>query len=199
MLESASVTAPPDIVLPAPGVSGGMSLLDALRQRHSTREFSARELSPQLLSNLLWAADGVNRADTGGRTAPSARNWQEIDIYAALPQGLYRYDAAPHRLVPLAGGDLRQNTGLQDFVGRAPLNLVYVADLDRIDTAGSDERRFYSAADAGFIAQNVYLFCASSGLATVVRGLVDRRALARSMRLRPQQRVLLAQTVGYPA
>lgn len=199
VLESAFVTAPPDIVLPVPGTSGGMSLLDALRQRHSTREFSTRVLSPQLLSNLLWAADGVNRADTGGRTAPSARNWQEIDIYAALPQGLYRYDAARHRLVALAADDLRQNTGLQDFVGRAPLNLLYVADLDRTDTVGNDERRFYSAADAGFIAQNVYLFCASSGLATVVRGLVDRPALARAMGLRPQQRVLLAQTVGYPA
>lgn len=199
MDERASVLARPDIVLPPPSTSGGMSLLDALRQRHSAREFSERELPLQLLSNLLWAADGVNRADTGGRTAPSARNWQEVDVYAALRQGLYRYDAAPHRLVPVAGGDLRQDTGLQDFVGRAPLNLVYVADLDRIDTVGSDERRFYSAADAGFIAQNVYLFCASAGLATVVRGLLDRRALAQAMGLRPQQRVLLAQTVGYAA
>lgn len=199
MAERSSVAAVSDIELPPPGTSGGMSLLDALRQRHSAREFSERELPAQLLSNLLWAADGVNRTDTGGRTAPSARNWQEIDIYAALPQGLYRYEATRHRLQAVLGEDLRQRTGMQDFVGRAPLNLLYVADLGRIDTDLTDERRFYSAADAGFIAQNVYLFCASVGLATVVRGLVDRRALAQVMGLRQQQRVVLAQTVGYPA
>lgn len=199
MVEIATAPVAPGIELPPPSTAGGLPLLDALRQRHSSREFSTRELPVQVLSNLLWAADGVNRGDSGGRTAPSAKNWQEIDVYLALPLGLYRYDAAHHQLHAVLGEDLRLRTGMQDFVGHAPLNLVYVADLSRVDASSSDERRFYCAADAGFIAQNVYLYCAASGLATVVRGLVDRRALAQAMGLRPQQRVLLAQTVGYPA
>ena len=176
MVETATTPAAPAIELPSPNTTGGMPLLDALRQRHSSREFSMRELPVQVLSNLLWAADGVNRGESGGRTAPSAKNWQEIDVYAALPLGLYRYDAKSHRLHAVLGEDLRLRTGMQDFVGRAPLNLVYVADLRRVDASSSDERRFYCAADAGFIAQNVYLYCASSGLVTVVRGLVNRRA-----------------------
>jgi SagB-type dehydrogenase family enzyme len=149
------------------------------------------------LGNLLWACFGINRED-GSRTAPSAHNWQEIDIYAALPEGLYVYDAKAHALELIAALDLRAATGMQDFVATAPLNLVYVADLARMNVQDRREQRFYFAADAGFIAQNVYLFCASEGIATVVRGLIDRLALATAMRLRPDQRIILAQTVGYP-
>lgn len=185
------------VALPPPVTSGGGSLRDALLQRRSVREFSDRPLTQQMLSDLLWAADGVNRA-AGGRTAPSARNWQEIDIYAATAAGLFRYEPEGHRLHPVLSADVRAHTGLQDFVTRVPLNLIYVADLGRVSTADDSERRFYSGADAGFIAQNVYLFCASEGLATVVRGLVDRPEMARIMALGPQQRVLLAQSIGYP-
>jgi SagB-type dehydrogenase family enzyme len=184
--------------LPPPQTPRNTSLIDALKARKSTREFSAKPLDVGLVSNLLWTAFGINRPDSGKRTAPSAHNWQEIEVYAALPQGMYQYDAAAHTLRQTVPGDLRRLTGVQDFVERAPLNLVYVANLSRMTDTSAEDRAFYLAADTGFIAQNVYLFCASEGLATVVRGLVDRKALAAAMRLRPDQRIVLAQTVGYP-
>jgi SagB-type dehydrogenase family enzyme len=185
------------IKLPPPEATGGMPLMDALQARHSTREFDTRLLPPQLLSNLLWAASGVNRADSGKRTAPSARDWREIDVYATLADGTYRYDPPSHSLYQVSKADLRKMTGVQDFVATAPLNLVYVANLDRMDTT-AEHRALYSATDTGFIAQNVYLFCASAGLATVVRGSVDRETLAAALGLGPQQQIVLAQTVGYP-
>lgn len=185
--------------LPPPQTLRTMLLSDALKARKSSREFSEQPLPLGLVSSLLWAAFGINRPDSGKRTAPSAHNWQEIEVYAALPDGVYRYDAAAHALRPTVSGDLRRLTGLQDFVGRAPLNLVYVANLSRMTDASTEDRAFFLAADAAFIAQNVYLFCAAESLATVVRGLVDRKALAAAMGLRPDQRIVLAQTVGYPA
>jgi nitroreductase len=171
--------------------------MQVLQDRRSTRVFSPEKLAAQVLSNLLWAAFGVNRPNSGKRTAPSAMDWQEIDIYVATADGLYVYDAETLQLTPVLRGDVRAQTGTQSFVKDAPVNLVYVADLAK--TGGSSpERDLFVAADAGFIAQNVYLFCASEGLATVVRGSIDRSALSRAMRLRPDQRVVLAQTVGYP-
>jgi SagB-type dehydrogenase family enzyme len=173
--------------------------MQALTLRRSTRAFSARPLPEDLLSTLLWAAFGINRPATGGRTAPSAHGWQEIDVYAALSAGLYRYDAKSHALLPAVAADLRASTGVQDFVGTAPLNLVYVADFSRMTGANEEDRTFFAATDAAVIAQNVYLFCAAKGLATVVRGLVDRRKLAPAMNLRRDQRIVLAQSVGFPA
>jgi SagB-type dehydrogenase family enzyme len=190
---------PRTLSLPRPTEQGGFTLVQALKARHSSREFSAKELPLQVLSDLLWAAFGVNRPQSGGRTAPSAHDWEEIDIYVALKSGLYVYRPKEHALLPLSGKDIRERTGIQDFVAQAPLNLVYVADLSRMTQASEEEKRWYSGPDAGFIAQNVYLFCASAGLATVVRGMVDRNALAQAMRLRPDQQIILAQTVGYPA
>jgi len=188
-----------DVVkLPPPETQGGMPLMAALKARHSSREFDARPLPTQLLSNLLWSANGVNRPDTGKRTAPSARNWQEIDLYVAMADGTFRYDPPSHSLQPVAQGDLRRLTGVQDFVATAPVNLVYVANLDRMADAAPEQQTLYSAADTGFIAQNVYLYCASVGLATVVRGSVDREALAAALGLGPRQQIVLAQTVGYP-
>ena len=186
------------IALPPPQTAGTVSLMQALRSRRSTREFSSRPLPPEVLSTLLWSAFGINRPDSGGRTAPSAHNWQEIGVFAALPDGAYRYDARDHALRLVVAGDLRAATGLQEFVGTAPLNLVYVADMAKANRPNPEDSRFYAAVDAGFIAQNVYLFCASEGLATVVRGLVNRDELAKAMKLRPGQRVIVAQTVGYP-
>ena len=147
---------------------------------------------------MLWAAFGVNRADAGKRTAPSARNWQEIDIYVATADGLYLYDAKGHMLKRVLAEDIRAMTGRQTYVREAPVNLIYVADFSRISSATDADKAFYSAADTGFISQNVYLYCASEGLATVVRGLIDRPALATAMRLRSDQKVILAQSVGYP-
>jgi SagB-type dehydrogenase family enzyme len=186
------------IELPPPQAAGG-DLIQALRARKSTRTFLARPLPQHVLSTLLWSAFGINRRESGGRTAPSAHGWQEIDVYAALPDALYRYDPHAHALVLAVNKDLRAATGVQDFVGSAPLNLVYVADFSRMTGASAEERTFFAATDAAVIAQNVYLFCAGMGLATVVRGLVERKKLAPAMTLRRDQRIILAQTVGFPA
>ncbi len=187
-----------EIALPKPHEAGGMPLMQALSARASSREFSSRELPLQVLSDLLWAADGVNRPESGKRTAPSAMNVQNIDIYVALKTGLYVYDAKANALNPVLGEDVRAAMGQQPFVQDVPLNLVYVADLAKLGRSTPEARILYSAAHAGFIGQNVYLFCASEGLATVVRGTIDREAVAKLMKLRPGQKVILAQSVGYP-
>ena len=187
------------IRLPPPETAGGMPLMRALAARHSSREFAPTPLPQQQLANLLWAASGVNRPDTGQRTAPSARDWREIDVYVVTAVGAYRYDPPTHTLIRVAAGDLRKLTGVQDFVATAPLNLVYVANLDRMGEAAPEDKALYSAADTGFMAQNVYLYCASAGLAVVVRGLIEREALGAALRLGRHQRIILAQTVGYLA
>jgi SagB-type dehydrogenase family enzyme len=186
------------IKLPAPQMTGGKPLLDCLKARQSTRDFSTEKLSPQVLSNLLWAADGINRPDEGKRTAPSAVNWQDIDIYAATADGLFLYLPKEHALKKILGEDVRSATGSQDFVKAVPLDLVYVSDYSKMQRGTEEDKRFYSGAHTGFISQNVYLYCASEGLNTVVRGLVDREAAAKIMKLRPEQHVTLAQSVGYP-
>jgi SagB-type dehydrogenase family enzyme len=186
------------IALPKPHMEGGMPLMKALAARSTSREFGPGELPLQVLSDLLWAADGVNRPDSGKRTAPSAMNVQNIDIYVALKIGLYVYDAKANTLDPVLSEDVRGTMGTQPFVKDVPLNLVYVADYAKMARGSDADKALYSAAHAGFIGQNVYLFCASEGLATVVRGLIDREAISKVMKLRPDQRVLLAQSVGYP-
>lgn len=186
------------IQLLKPQVDKGRPLMQVLKDRSSSRSFSKENLPLQVMSNLLWAAFGVNRPETGKRTAPSAVDWQEIDIYVATSDGLYVYDAKAHMLKPILSKDIRSMTGRQDFVKDAPVNLVYVADYSRMGRATKEDKDIYSAADTGFIGQNVYLYCASEGLATVVRGSVDREALAKVMKLRPDQKIILAQSVGYP-
>ena len=185
------------IQLPPPVRSGGMPLMEALAGRRSGREFAPTELPLPLLSNLLWAAWGVNRAG-GLRTAPSALNAQEIDVYLALPRGAYLYDAAAHALQRVAAADLRRATGYQDFVDDAPLDLVFVADHGRMRMVPAAQRESYASVAAGAIAQNVYLFTAGNGLATVIRAWIDRSAIADALGLTHDQQVLLSQTVGYP-
>lgn len=185
--------------LPPAETTGGMPLMQALRQRSSSREFSAKKLPLALLSDLLWAAFGINRTATGGRTAPSAHDWEEMDVYVAIEEGVYRYDARAQALHRVLAEDVRASTGLQDYVGHAPVNLVYVADLSRMESATAAEKAQYAGPDAGFIAENVYLFCASAGLATVVRGLVDRAGLGKRLKLKREQEIVLAQSVGYPS
>ena len=186
------------IKLPAPDMKGGKPLMEVLKNRRTERSFSPEELPPQVLSDMLWAAFGINRPKEGKRTAPSAVNWQEIDIYVALSSGLYLYDAEKHSLEPVLAEDIRAATGLQPFVADAPVNLVFVADYSRMGEASVADRDFYAAVDTGYISQNVYLYCASEGLATVVRGWVDKEALHKRMKLGKSQKVILAQTVGYP-
>jgi len=185
------------IKLPPPQTDGGRPLMQVLKDRKSTRDFGPGTLSPQTLSNLLWAAFGINRPD-GHRTAPSAQNWQEVSIYVAAPEGVYVYDAKDNVLNPVLTGDFRAATGTQSFVKDAAVNLVYVSDLSKTGRAASSEVMLSTAADVGFIAQNVYLYCASEGLGTVVRGSMDKPALAKTLNLQSTQKIILAQSVGYP-
>jgi nitroreductase len=189
---------PKPIQLLKPQTDGGRPFMQVLKDRKSSREFSSEKLPAQVLSNLLWAAFGLNRPDSGKRTAPSAMNRQEIDVYVATADGLYLFDAKAHLLKPVLAEDIRAMTGLQPFVKEVPLNFIYVADFSKMGSATDEQKEFYSAADTGFIAQNVYLYCASEGLATVVRGLVDKPALAKAMKLRTDQKITLVQSVGYP-
>jgi len=189
---------PQSISLLKPQTEGGRPLMQALKDRNSSRSLSSEKLPLQVLSNLLWAAFGINRPDSGKRTAPSAMNWQEIDIYVAMSGGLYLYNAKANALDPILAEDIRALTGRQPFVSEAPVNLIYVADFSRATKASPEDKDLYSAADVGFISENVYLFCASEGLSTVVRGSIDRQELAKAMKLRPDQKIILAQTIGYP-
>jgi len=182
------------LFLPPPQIEGGRPLMQVLKERKTGREFSTDGLPIQMLSNLLWAAWGVNR-DDGRRTAPSSRNRQEIDVYVALAEGLFLYNAKDHRLDPILVGDVRAATaGKQPWAGQAPLSLVYVADQAKM--GGPDDATAF--VDTGFISQNVYLYSASEGLATVVHEIPDRVTLGKAMKLRPEQRITLAQAVGYP-
>ncbi len=185
------------VQLPAPRTEGGKPLMQALKDRKTTRTFSDRKLDPQTLSNLLWAAFGINRPD-GRRTAPSAKNRQEIEIYVAAPDGLFLWDAHKNILNPISDRDLRALTGVQSYVGEAALNLVYVANYSRAAEGAGAEQHILVGADTGVIAENVYLFCASEGMATVVRAGIDHDALAKELKLKPEQKIILAQSVGYP-
>jgi hypothetical protein len=195
-----SAQEPKVIKLPEPQTEGGRPLMQVLKARQTSREFGPETKLPmQVLANLLWAANGVNRPD-GKRTAPSAVNWQNIDIYVAMTDGLYLYDAPQNALKLLLTEDVRAATGQQSFVKAVPLNLVYVADYSKAKTARGENpnAELWSAAGVGFISQNVYLYCASEGLATVVRGMFDRDALSKVLQLRPDQKIILTQSVGYP-
>jgi nitroreductase len=183
-------------MLPNPRKEAGKPLMQALQLRRSIREFSSRPLPPQLLSDLLWAAYGVNRP-SGDRTAPYWRHIMVIDVHAAMADGVWLYDPKQHALRPHLETDIRAQTGLQDFVATAPLNLVYVAHGEKMKDISPEERRLYASVDAAFAGQNVYLFCASEGLATVFRGAVDHEKLGHAMRLEDGQFVTFAQTVGY--
>lgn len=193
-----AVSQPKTTALPQPVRSGGMPLMEALDQRCSTREFAPAELPEQLLSNLLWAAWGINRDESGKHTAPSSNNKQEIDIYVVKANGVFRFIPKGHLLELISDDDLRSFCGKQDFVASAPLNLVYVADLGRTDQKDYSAEPVASYSNVGFIAQNVYLFCASEGLGTVVRGWIDKETLHEKLQLKPGQKIILAQTVGFP-
>jgi nitroreductase len=185
------------ISLPKPRMEGGKPLLQVLRERKSIRDFKPDSLSTQTLSDLLWAAYGINRPEIDHRTVPSAMNAQEIDLYVATREGLFLYEAKPHALKRVLSEDIRAKTTGQASLKEAPVALIMVGDLPRLTKAKPEDREFYAAIDTGFISQNIYLFCASEGLATVVHDL-DRRILAQAMKLRPEQRITIAQSVGYP-
>lgn len=185
------------VKLPEVQKTGGMSLMEALQNRQSQRSYSSKDLTLQQMSNLLWATYGINRPN-GYRTVPSARTFNEFDIYIIKPEGWFVYDPVQHAMLKMGNEDLREFAGTQDFVKNAPVNLIFVADFDRMTGADDEFRKFYSATDVGYISQNVYLWCASEKLATIVRGQIDKPKAKEVLKLRPNQQVILAQTVGYP-
>jgi|ERR1017187_143843 nitroreductase len=189
---------PPTLELPPPRASGGKPLIDALKQRRSMRDYADRPLPAQVLSDLLWAAFGVNRPASGDRTAPSWRHSIEIGIYVTTAEGVWRFEPQGHRLKSHLRGDIRAQTGVQDSAGTAAVNLVYVADGNRMGSTSQEDKRLWAFTDTGFIGQNVYLFCASEGLASVFRGSLDREALARTLQLDRHEFITCAQSVGYP-
>ncbi|MGD9159051.1 MAG: SagB/ThcOx family dehydrogenase [Desulfobacteraceae bacterium] len=189
------------IKLPDPQKDGGMPLMKALSLRKSQRgEFGpAVKLTMQQMSNLLWAADGINRPGTNHRTAPSAADWQNIDIYVTTEDGLFLYDPQEHALKVLGKEDIRAVAGSQPFVPGAPVNLIYVADYERAKFGGQRMKEYevtWSYANTSFIAQNVYLWCASEGLACIVRAMADAEAIKKALNLRPDQHFILAQTIA---
>jgi len=188
------------VMLPAPQMDKGRPLMQVLKDRQSRRDINPdKKLSLQELSNLLWAACGINRSDSGKRTAPTASNRQEIDVYVATAEGVFLYDFKGQRLEPVLQEDIRKMAGKQDFIHTAPMVLIFVADEEHMGRRSESDKAFYAATDTGYVSQNVYLYCASEGLATVVIGMVDKTALAAAMKLRPEQKVVLTQPVGYPA
>ncbi len=191
-----------DISLPAPDKKGGKTLMQALNERQSFRSYTDEGLTKQQMSDLLWAAWGINRTDQKKRTAASAMNYQEIDMYVALPTGLYLYIAESHSLKMINNKDLRKTTGTQGYVNNAALNLVFVADMGKAGKREGikidDSDLFMSYANAALIAQNVYLYCASAELGCIVRGSIPKEKLALEMGLKSNQYIILAQTVGHP-
>ena len=197
------------IKLPQPETTGGMPLLDALRSRHTTREaYSTKDLPLQELSNVLWAASGMTREQGGTgigtkgcHTAPTAHNWQEIEVYVGRGDGLYLYDPATHALQGITPEDIRPYTAneQQPWVVDVPISLIYVADMAKMTEGGTGDFDVFRWTDSAVMAENVYLYCTSAGLVTVVRALFDRALMFAPMKLRPGQVVTLAQPVGYPA
>lgn len=185
------------IKLPKPITTGGKGLMDALLLRQTQRDFIESSLEPQQMSNLLWAAYGINRSESGKRTAPSAMNRQEFDLYVVQKSGAFLFSPENNFLIPVAKGDLRKYMGKQDFVAMAACVLVYVADFDRMGRMSDEDKVFYSAVDCGYISQNVYLFCASEELKTVVLGYIDREQIAKYLLLKESQHIILTQPVGY--
>ncbi len=186
------------IKLNEPELQKGKPLMEVLKNRKSSREFSNKKLSIQELSNLLWAAGGINRKDLGLKTVPSSRNKQEVDIYVILESGAYLYNAKASELTLISSGDFRKDAGVQDFVAEAPVNMIYVSDYDKIGTADENEKNLTAGIDVGHSSQNVYLYCASEGLNVVVRGYVDKEKLTKILKLKPNQKIIVGQTVGKP-
>ncbi len=186
------------IKLPEPKLDANKSLAQALKDRKTTREYAEANLSEQTLSNLLWAAFGINRPGSEKRTAPSALNWQEIAVYVSTTQGIYLYDPKGNALIPVASGDLRSLTYTQvERFKDAPVDLVYVADMAK--TGAEDARKnLLVAMDTGFVAENVYLYCASEGLPTGFRVSIPKEKLGQALKLRPTQMIMGAQSVGLP-
>lgn len=185
-----------DITLPKPEKQGGKPLMEVLAARQSNRAYSPQYLSEQQLSNLLWAANGINREDNGKRTAPSARNCQEIDVYVFTEKGIFIYEPQEHYLKLIRSGDYRKDAAKQDFAAEAPILLIYVANYDKMTAYDDDGKAFYGATDCGNVSQNVYLYCASEELHTVAIGMINRDKIKELIGF--NGKAILGQPVGFP-
>ena len=185
------------VELITPSKDRGSSIMKSLADRQSVREFSNKKLNKQDLSDLLWAANGINRPD-GRRTAPSAMNKQDVDVYVLMEEGAYLYDPQKHALKPVSKGDHRKLVaGRQASVAEAPVILVLVSDLAKFDTV-KDKAQLFGAMDAGYVSQNIDLFCSGTGLATVPRASMEAEELAKALNLTADQFLMLNNPVGYP-
>ncbi len=187
-----------DIVLPQPQKDGGKPLMDCMAERKSNREYASKEISNQELSNLLWAANGINREKDGKNTAPTANNRQNMEVYVVLPGGVYFYDSKGNILKFIKSGNYMTNTGKQDFVEKASVNLIIVSDMGKLGDATPDNQLLYAGIHSGAIMQNIYLYCASRGLNTVTRRYFDEKEVTEVLGLPAGKRPILAQSVGYP-
>ena len=187
-----------DIQLPEPDKEGGKPLMNALAERQTSREFAETAIPEQKLSDMLWAAYGINRPSEGKRTVPSALNRQEIDLYAIMESGAYLYNASSNKLVQVSSKDLRANSGFGGFANKAPLTFVFVINKARQRMSDPMASTTIGAVDSGFIGQNIYLYCASEGMNAVFFATLDKDALATSLKLPKDNTVLYGQTVGFP-
>jgi len=186
------------IQLPKPELDKGKSLMQCLQNRQTTRSFTTQKLSNQTISNILWAANGLNRPEEGKYTAPTAMNMQELSLYLAKEDGLYFYNAVENTLEKLSNEDIRVETGMQVFVGKADFELIIVADKLKMDKVqDSTKYNLYAGRDTGYISQNIYLVCASEGIGTVARGSFDNDKLSKLMKLDKNKFVTLVHTIGY--
>ncbi len=185
------------VELPAPNKTGGKPLMQALNERHSSRDFVDKDLTQQQLSDLLWAAYGINRPKDGKHTIPTSRNKQDIQVYITNKDGIFLYIPEKHLLEQISDKDLRKVAGKQDFVKTAAVNLIYVSDFDKLGSKDDHENTMTAATHCGFIGQNVYLYCASEGLITVFRAWINKDEIREALNLKENQHVLYSQTVGY--
>jgi len=196
LILSLELLAQNSIQLPQPKKTGGMPLMEALAKRSTSRSFQTKELTNQQLSDLLWAAFGINRAD-GKRTAPSARNFQETDLYVLLKTGVYVYDAKANSLVQVSSEDARSFGSSQEFVKDAPVQVVLVANFSKMGDGGNEGKINTANIDAGYISQNIYLYCTSAGLTTGARGAIDKKVLEAKLKLNSNQFITVAHCIGY--
>ena len=186
------------IRLPKPNLNRNSEVMEAFANRHSTREYAAKALTLNDLSDLLWAANGINRPEEGKRTAPSAMNKQDVDVYVVLPEATYLYDAKAHQLNLVAEGDHRRAVaGGQAFVKSAPVSLLLVSDLSRLGDAKNTHTQLMGAVDAGIVSQNISIFCSAAKLATVPRASMDTAKLKSVLKLTDTQLPLMNHPVGY--
>jgi nitroreductase len=195
---AASAALPTEKTTISPAATSPSTLMDALKNRKSATTFQSQPLPKEILLDLLWSAWGINRPDSGKRTAPSAMNAQEIDIYVLLSDGVFIYDAKANQIVSVLAQDIRVKIGTQGLIKDAPVQLLFVADYAKYRIGSQSQKELYSACHTGFIGQNVYLYCASQGLASRFYAGLDRAALKESLKLRDDQAIVFAQAVGYP-